>query len=177
MSAQLNGIDRATPATAKLRGEISPKRQPQWLSDLVADVVHADRSNAKVIADALGVKLRAVYAAADRHDASALPAGWIPTVCLELKSFAILDALEAQVGRVAFSLPQVKPTVDEMHLELARTVTGFGTFLQANGLALADRRIEPSEAKPLLSSIDAMLAGVAEYRAMVVTKLEQDAAA
>lgn len=174
--ALLNRIDRAAPVTAKLRGEISPNVQPAWLTDVVAALVHRERGTAKAIADALAVKPRAVYAAADRHDASALRAYWIPTICRETKSFALLDALEAQVGRVAFELPRLAAHDDEMLQELARTVTKFGEFVSENGAALEDGRLEAHEVRTVIKTIDAMIAGLCEYKALFLAKAEQDGA-
>lgn len=173
-------LDRA-PAVAdrqrKLRGEISPNAQPAWLYDAVRQTVHATRGTAKVIQDALGSTYQHVTDLADASRHVALKAFEIPDIVRATGSFAILDALEAKVGRVAFTLPATNPNVDEMNRELARTVKEFGAFLETNGDVLADGVIEPREVPPLLGAIDQMLADLSEYRALVVRKAERDGCA
>lgn len=158
----------------KLRGEISAK-QPQWLTDAIAVVVHAERGQVKVIEEVLGLPERTFYPYADINSPKRLPAAWIPDICRVTGRFTILDALEAQVGRVAFALPRVNPDATVMNQELARSVTAFGEFLKENGDVLADGRIEPHEVKPLVSSIDQMIADLSEYRALVLEKAGRDA--
>jgi Phage regulatory protein CII (CP76) len=170
-SAQL-GV-RLSAAKAELRGELSPK-QPQYLTDAVGVSVHRVRGTVALLAAALGVPERAVYRAADVNDPEPLKAWWIPEVVRVTNSFAVLDVLEARVGRCAFALPSVNPRVDEMSRELARAVQRFGAFLETNGDVLADGRIEKHEIGPMLRSIDDILAGLSEYRALVLEKFQGD---
>jgi hypothetical protein len=162
------------PLPGEFAGEIST--QPGWMTRAVHDVIHAHRGTVKVIADALGLKReKAIYQVADGNDPKPIKAWWIPTITRITGSFAILDALEAQVGRVAFVLPPVNPRVEEMNRELARLLQEFGQFLETNGIVLADGKIEPHEVPSMLKAIDAILAGVSEYRAMVLEKATSDA--
>lgn len=175
MKSCLDDIRRAAPAKSELRGEISPK-QPAWLGDVVRDTLHRERGTVKAVAATLGVTEHAVYDAAG-HQPQALRAWWIPAICRETGSFAILDALEAQVGRVAFALPAVNPHLEEMNREFARTVKQFGAFIETNGDALADGILEDAEVRPLVRAIDSMIADLSEYRALVLDKAHHDATA
>ena len=170
-SAQLGFGPFAAPE--EFHGEISA--QPPWMTEAVHDVVHARRGLVKVIAEALGLKRDLpVYQVADLNDPKPLKAWWIPTICAATQTFALLDVLEARVGRIAFVLPPVNPHVEEMNRELARLLQEFGQFLETNGVALADGKLEPHEVPALLNAVDTILAGVSEYRAMVVQKATQD---
>lgn len=153
-------------------GEISS--QPRWLTDAAADVLHRVRGTIEAVALTLRVPKHRVYGVADRHQPKPLPAWFIPTICRETSTFTLLDLLEAQCGRVAFLLPPVNPCVEEMNRELARLLQEFGSFLETNGTVLADGRLEPHEVPGMLRAIDDILAGMSEYRAMVVRKAATD---
>jgi hypothetical protein len=169
-----DGSAAVTAGKRELRGEISPKQQPMWLTGPVVETLHADRGVVKRIAIALEIPEREVYRVADAQGPRPLPAYWMPTIIGETGSFAILDAVEARVGRVAFPLPVLPAHHDELNRELARTVTMFGEFLQVHGETLADGVLEAYEAATLLRALDDVIAGACEYRALVVTKARQD---
>lgn len=159
----------------RLRGENPANPQPAWLYDAVRATVHRERGTAKVIACDLACKESHVTDLADPLRRVPLKAFEIPDITRASGSFAILDALEAQVGRVAFHLPSVNPHVDQMNRELARTLKQFGEFIETNGDVLEDGRIEPHELQLLLGTIDAMVADLSEYRALAIEKARLDA--
>lgn len=174
--SRMQSVTSAVPVKAQLRGEISANRQPQWLTDVVASVIHAVRGTTKAIALALGVPEGAVYKVADINDPNALKAFWIPTITRETGSFVILDALEAQVGRVAFVLPSGEAS-DELHRRVAATVKEFGEMLQTSGRALEDGHLSLQERDALVMEIDESVRVLCEYRAAVIAKAQKDAAA
>jgi hypothetical protein len=178
--SRVDSVTSSGPAKAQLRGETSsegsPRRQPKWLTEVVASVLKDVRGTVKAIAIALNVQEGAVYKVADLHDPNALKAFWIPTITQETGSFAILDALEAQVGRVAFVLPSGAAS-DELHARVAATVKEFGEMLQTSGTALEDGHLSIAERDALVREIDESVRVLCEYRAAVITKASKDAAA
>jgi len=151
---------------------MSSKRQPRELTDVIADVIHADRGLAKVIADALPASLAAVYRVADRHDADALKAYWIPTICRVTRSFAILDVLERAVGRVAFVLPRASTAdhADIVH-HSARAMTEVGEALARIAQSIADGTITPEERTLIEREIDDAHTALAAVRSVVAQKV------
>lgn len=174
-SALLNNMPPAASGKAELRGELSAK-QPSWLTEAVASVLHAERGTVKQVAWALGVPERQVYEAGDRYNPRPLKAWWLPTICQVTNNYALLDALERKVARVAFPLI-TESCGDAMQQALAREVTAFGEFLAETAADLADGRIDGDELKRLLPAIDSIIARTCEYRAMVVAKAKADEAA
>jgi len=174
-SALLHRALPPCPAKAELRGESSPNAQPRWLTEVVSCTLHHERGTVKRVAADLGVREGAVYDVADINGPKPLKAAWIPTICEVTGSFAILDAIEARVGRVAFKLPAVNPHADAMTQELAREARLFADFLHEAADDLADGRLQPHEVKPLLHAIDRLVAGLAQFRARVVRKAAEDA--
>lgn len=68
----------------------------------------------------------------------------IPQTVL-LNDFAVLDYLEACVGRVAFRLPEISNEFKGFRRELAATVKEFGEVLEATGTALLDNHVSSEE--------------------------------
>lgn len=165
----------AAPAKAELRGEISS--QPAWLTEVVAATLHAERGTVKQLAAELGVADRRVYDVADRHNPRSLRASWLPAITHVTGSFAVLDAIERRVGRVAFSAITVDDSDDLLQQALAREVAAFGESLTEIANDMADGRIDPGELDSILKGIDRLLARTCEFRAMVVDKARLDAAA
>jgi len=171
-------VDRrasTSPAKAEIGGENS-RNQPDWLTEVAASVIHAERGTAKQLAFALGVALGQVYDAADRYSARPLKAWWLPTICEVTGSYALLDVLERRVGRVAFELASADRAGDAMQQALAREVTAFGEFLSETASDMADGRIDPDELQRILPAIDRILARTCEFRSMVIEKAKRDAA-
>jgi hypothetical protein len=166
----------AVPAKAGLRGEILTKREPAWMTDAIRATVHGARGNAKVIAPEVGRTESYVTDVADPTRNATLKAYEIPAFIRATGDFQILDALEAQVGRVAFVLPSGEAS-DELHARVAATVKEFGEMLQTSGQALADGRLTSAERDALVNEIDESVRVLCEYRAAVITKASKDAAA
>lgn len=175
MSACLDSIDGEVDARGKMRGEIFSK-QPDWLTEAVRATIHGTRARAKVIADALARPIVHVYKLANQNvsDRKDLRAHEIAPITMATGDFAILDAIELRVGRIAFRLPAVNPHLDQMNQQFARTVKQFGSFIEENGDALADGILEPHEVAPLVRDIDAVIAMASEYRALILEKAKTD---
>jgi hypothetical protein len=172
-SSALNNIGRPVVAKAELRGEVSPKRQPRWLTELVATVLHGERGTAKVVADELPAPIAKVYRVADSNDADPLPAWWIPAVCRVTGSFAILDALEARVGRVAIPIPV--PTTCAERADLVQFTAALmrevGEALSEIGSSIADGTINPVEHQRIQQQIRDAHAALASVDAIVAQKV------
>ena len=144
--AQLDSIRATDHPPAKLRGEVLANRQPRWLTDVVAAVVHAQRGTVKAIAYALGVRDAAVYEAADLNNPKPLKAHWIPVVCRETGSLAVLEAIAEQCGAVVFALPVVvNPDHAEIVTRVAQSMRECADVFAASGTSLADGRITDQE--------------------------------
>lgn len=170
--AHVQTIGRALSIKAEPHGEISPKRQPRWLSDVVATVIHAVRGTTKVLADALPASEAAVYRVADINDADPLKAWWIPTICKETGSFAILDAIEREVGRVAFVLPTaVHAGHADVIAHTATVVHEFGEALARVSQSLADGTITDAERQSIDREIGDVHATLASLQALIAQKV------
>jgi hypothetical protein len=168
-TACLNSIGRKKQAHAELRGETSAK-QPRWLTDVVATTVHAVRGTVKAIAIALGERESAVYEVADSNSPRPLKAYWIPAIVHETGSFAILDALEARVGRVAIPIPSATTCAERADLvqftatlmrEVGEALTEIGASIADGTISLAEyQRIQQQirDAHAALASVDAIVA-------------------
>lgn len=176
-SALANRLPASTRTEAELRGEIFPNQQPAWLTEAVVATLHGARGLVKRVAIALGVREKAVYEVGDASAPRALKAAWIPALVLETGSFAILDALERQVGRVAFPIVTKTDRQDVLQQALAREVTAFGEFLSETAADMADGRISESELRRILPEMDSLVARTLEFRALVIAKARTDAAA
>jgi hypothetical protein len=159
----LNTIRRPTAAPAELRGETSVK-QPRWLTEAVATAVHVVRGQADAIAAALSVGANRVYEVADINAPVALKAFWIPAIVRETGSFAILDALEAQVGRVAIPIPSGTTCADRSDLVqfTAALMREVGEALERDRVLHRGRHHQPrrASAHPAADSRRARRAGV-----------------
>jgi hypothetical protein len=170
-SARLQGIGRPRVAVAQLRGEI-PSKQPAWLTEAVVSAVHGERGRAKSIAAALRVSEDSVYAVADINNPKPVRAYWLPTLCRETGSFAPLDALEAQLNRVAFQLPAAT-TADHSDVvaHTALTVQHFGEALTQVSASLQDGTITREEEAAIVKEIADVHAALASLQALVSRKV------
>jgi hypothetical protein len=162
-------------AKTKLRGEIPTNPQPAWLSDAVRQTVHRERGLSKVILDALDCAEYHVTDIADPTRRVALRAYEIVPIVLATSDFAILDALEAQVGRRAFVLPPFRPDHGEFFDQSARCFTALSETVQALPEILRDGRIDGCERAEFLAEAREAQAALARLIDMVDTKAQQDA--
>lgn len=172
-TALLQGIGRPNQTKSELKGEISAK-QPTWLTEAIACSVHRVRGTVKRIAFALGVPEHAVYLAADPNHPQPLKAAWIPAIVRETESFAVLDALEAQVGRVAFALPVATDASQiDIVVYTAQVVREFGETLTHVSGALADGTITDRERREIAHDIGDVHAALAALQLLIEQKAGQ----
>lgn len=167
-----HSIGRGLSIKPECEGEISPKRQPRWLTDVVATVIHAVRGQVKVIAQEVPASEAAVWRVADINNAEALKAWWIPAICRVTGSFAILDAIEREVGRVAFSLPQATHAdhVDVVQ-HTGRSMQEFAEVLSRVSHSIADGTITDQERQHIDREIDDVYASLAGLKALIKQKV------
>jgi hypothetical protein len=168
--ARLDSIDPAIPAKVGLRGE-KKTVQPSWLTEAIVASVHGERGHLKNIASEIGVSYEMARRVADQFDTHPLRAHWIPTIVRETHSYAILDALEAQVGRVAFAIP-VAHTSDHVDVVLytQTCVKEFGDILTRVGTSLSDGTLTTAECDECDQEIDDLIAAAAAFKALLRQK-------
>lgn len=59
--------------------------------------------------------------------------------------YRVLDHIEAQVGRVAFNVPDKAPGQELVHRQLSKSITEFGELIQAVGDSIQDGTITRPE--------------------------------
>lgn len=166
-STLLQSIDRPISAIAELEPKRSAK-QPAWLTEAVAVSVHRERGTAKAIAAELGIAIERVYEVADVNSPKPLKAGWIPAIVTETHSFAVLDALERAVGRVAFQLPHaVSPDHADIVKHTADAMREFGEALSVVSSSIADGTICQQERAHIARQIGDVHAALASLQALV----------
>lgn len=166
---------RTHTAKAELRGETSREgrawRQQSWLTEAVACVMYATRGTVKRVAISLAVPESQVYETSDINDPRPLKAGWIPTIVRETGSFAILDAIEAQVGRVAFRIPEsTNPDYADVVTHAAQTMREVAEAISAISSAVIDGRITDAERVQIEKQIAEGHAALAMLNSVVAKK-------
>lgn len=165
-ASRLQAIRATDCEPAKVESEKFPKKQPRWMTEAVACSVHAERGTVKRIASALDVREGAVYEVADINDPADVKAWWLPTIVRETGSFAALDALEREVGRCAFELPQVTtPESADVVQHTAKVVQEFSDVLNRVSASIADGTITEAEQRAIereAGDVHAALAALVE---------------
>ncbi len=90
--------------------------------------------------------------------------------------FDILDAIEAQCGRVAYVVPTERAT-GALHARLAEMVKEFGETLETSGAALADGRLDATECGAVVRQVDEAIRVMCQFREAAVLKARIDEAA
>lgn len=175
MHSMLQSAPHPSSLKAELRGETSAK-QPRWLTEVVATSVHAVRGTVKRLAAALGERESAVYERADINHPKPVPAWWLPTLCRETGSFAVLDEIERQVGRRAFQLPAMDPIHGEFFEQASALVVSIAETVDTLPGILKDGRIDADERARFRSEAERAIADLWRLVSMVEQKAERDAA-
>lgn len=171
-SAHLNASDVSEIVRRELRGEISAKHQPAYLTEATRLTVHGgERGRAKVIAAELGCSEKRVYQLADPLDPAVLKASEIPGMVSATRCYVLLDELEARVGRFASRLPDVQVDNEtQIVTRTARAVGEFGEALSRVSGSIADGRVSPDECRQIGREIDDVYRALAELKAVVTAK-------
>lgn len=171
-TSRLESIRATERPPARLRGETPVRLQPEWLTDAVRESVHGERGRAKAIALALNVAEGAVTDAADPTRRVSLKAYWIPAIVAESGCFAILDALERAVGRVAFQLPRA---LSADHADIVQhtgqSMQEFSEVLSHVAMSIQDGTITAVECQRLEQQIDEAQASLERVRVVARHKV------
>ncbi len=178
MGSGLHDIWPSAQVKAKLRGEISPNAmQPAALYSAIHRTVFDCGIPAKLLAEGAGLTYQRTTDLANPTQQKPIRLTEVAALVRVSGRTDIADWLEHAIGRVAFHVPAITGTHDEMGRELAQGVKDFGAFLEENATALADSVLEAHEVGPLLQKIDTLIAALGRYRAAVNVKAAHDAPA
>lgn len=168
----LQSIRRPLAAQVELRGETSRESQPAWLTQAIAIQVHCERGQVKRIAQAVHRAESLVYRWADINGPVAMPAWAVPALCEETGKYTVLDALEQQVGRVAFRIPRVTSVHRDVLEQIAHVTRETADVLTSSSQSLADGELTAEEVTQIEKQIDENIAALAAYRALLRQKVE-----
>jgi hypothetical protein len=109
----------------------------------------------RLLAQQLGTNYRSLmyWLRGDRP----VPAHLLPKICGLLRNYEALDFLEAQVGRIAFKIPDPKVPLDKEMLAVSRLIKDVGEALESVAETLADGVVEERELKITIPKIDAVI--------------------
>jgi hypothetical protein len=124
------------------------------LANVLSQVVEATAEyDTRLLAQQLGTNYRSLmyWLRGDRP----IPAELVPKICVLLKNFDALDALESQAGRVAFEIPDPQET--STVLVVSRLMKDVGAALESIGNTLADGVVEENELNATVPKLDTVI--------------------
>jgi transcriptional regulator with XRE-family HTH domain len=123
------------------------------LAAVFAAVLSDKLVNRKQLAGQLGVNYRTLsYWIRDERT---LPAKVVPRLCAALQNYEILDALEREAGRIAFTVPgQAEVNAIEDIKDVQRLVQAVGGALDSLARALADGVVEDRDLSSTIPELD-----------------------
>src|SRR5260370_9564470 len=86
-----------------------------------------------------------------------IPAELVPQICILLRNYEPLDLLESQAGRVAFKIPDPKPTSEEEFKAVSNLIKDVGVALESIANTLADGIVEDDELKATIPKLEAVI--------------------
>src|SRR5882757_10908493 len=109
----------------------------------------------RLLAQQLGTNYRSLmyWLRGERH----LPAYLLPRICTLLHSYEPLDLLESQAGRVAFKIPDPKPTSEEEFRAISNLIKDVGVALESIANTMADGIVEEDELKTTIPKLEAVI--------------------
>lgn len=120
------------------------------LKDVLNRVVHENRLSPRQLAEELGMSYSMLTNAANPDlEEFRFAARHLIPITRATKDFRLFDFMEAAVGRVAFSLPELPTMIDNLPCLVADNVREFGDVLTAIGSALENGRIGEIEIKKI----------------------------
>lgn len=148
-----------------------------WLIDAVSEVVHRSAVRAPRIAELMGCSPDLLYAwATDPTNQSGkhwhLPVYRLVPLTVAAQNFALLDAIEAQVGRHAQPV-QVYRTA-ELPRAVSHTVEGTGQLLTVLAKALEDGHITAAEGKAITPALHTLQEHLARLQTAITLREAQD---
>lgn len=116
-----------------------------WLQQTLLN----SRKSVASIAEAMGFKSESsLYKSTNPSENHRLHLENLPVLIHETGDFAILDEIEALLGRVSFVIPTAQ-AVPEIHAETGKAIKEFGELIQEVAQAVLDGRIDRIEKERL----------------------------
>ena len=109
----------------------------------------------RLLAQQLGTNYRSLmyWLRGERH----LPGYLLPRICTLLGNYEPLDLLESQAGRVAFKIPDPKPTSEEEFKAISNLIKDVGVALESIANTMADGIVEDEELKATVPKLEAVI--------------------
>src|SRR6516225_4237577 len=126
------------------------------LSAVLSRVVETKAEyDVRLLAQQLGTNYRSLmyWLRGDRL----LPAYLLPRLCTLLGNYEALDMLESQAGRVAFKIPDPKPTSEEEFKAISALIKDVGEALESIANTLADGVVEENELAITIPKLEAVI--------------------
>ncbi len=86
-----------------------------------------------------------------------IPAYLLPRICALLQNYEPLDFLESEAGRVAFKIPDPRPTTDREFLVISNLIKDVGSALESVANTLADGIVEERELETTIPKLEAVI--------------------
>jgi hypothetical protein len=143
---------------------VAPKTLPSILTQAVEAKAEYD---IRLLAQQLGTNYRSLmyWLRGDRP----IPAYLLPQICSLLGNYEPLDFLESQAGRVAFKIPEPKPTVEQEFLAISNLIKDVGSALESVANTLADGIVEEHELSATVPKLDAVIQECASVKYLLET--------
>jgi regulatory protein CII len=126
------------------------------LSSILSRAVEAKAEyDIRLLAQQLGTNYRSLmyWLRGERH----IPAYLLPQICVLLKTYEPLDALESQAGCVAFKIPDSQLTSGKEILAISSLLKEVGEALESVAATLADGNVEESELRVTVPKLEAVI--------------------
>jgi hypothetical protein len=138
------------------------------LAHVLSQVVEARAEyDTRLLAQQLGTNYRSLmyWLRGDRP----IPAELVPKICMLLKNFDALDALESQAGRVAFRIPDPQETSGKEFFVISKLMKDVGSALESIANTLADGVVDESELNATLPKLEAVIRECASVKYLLET--------
>jgi len=126
------------------------------LHTVLSQVVEAKAEyDVRLLAQQLGTNYRSLmyWLRSERH----LPGYLLPRICTLLGNYEPLDLLESQAGRVAFKIPDPKPTSEQEFKAISDLIKDVGVALESIANTMADGIVEDEELKATVPKLEAVI--------------------
>ncbi len=98
-----------------------------------------------------------------------VPAYLLPRICALLQNYEPLDFLESEAGRVAFKIPDPRPTSEREFLVISNLIKDVGSALESVANTLADGVVEERELETTIPKLEAVIQECASVKYLLET--------